>query len=77
MESETGILVAAFKYVTRADEHICRLCFTSTEKHENFIQDSVNLKRPYYQNSVTYEDMFAELGASIIYLITVSSMFFS
>lgn len=64
MEPDAGVILSAFKYLTKDDEQICRLCLSPTPQYAKYIQDSVILKKPYYEDTVTYTEMFEELGVS-------------
>nr|XP_021198870.2 gastrula zinc finger protein XlCGF26.1 [Helicoverpa armigera] len=62
MDEEVEIVMPGLKYLTSESEHICRLCFGSTEQQEVSLEDSVKLQRPYLDESLTFASMFAELG---------------
>ncbi|XP_013184697.2 gastrula zinc finger protein XlCGF26.1 [Amyelois transitella] len=66
MCSDTETLRSAFKYITGETEHICRLCFGSTaDREEISMEDSVNLQRPYFDQTITFIDMLDDLGVTI------------
>lgn len=62
MYSGDIITMSALKFVCGENEHICRLCFAVTEKREVSIEDSVRVKRSYYDETVTFITMFRDLG---------------
>lgn len=65
MELKADISLSALKFFTSESEHICRLCFSSTEQQEVSFEDTVRLQRSYLDETLTFVDMFRELGVSI------------
>lgn len=61
MDPEADITLRALKFFTGESNHVCRLCFASTEKEEVSIEDIVTLQRPYLNETLTFVDMFHEL----------------
>ncbi|XP_068624315.1 gastrula zinc finger protein XlCGF57.1-like [Battus philenor] len=64
MNSDDAVTMSALKFVCGESDHVCRLCFATTEKKEISIGDSVRMKRYYYDETVTYVTMFRDLGVS-------------
>lgn len=64
MEPETDITLPALKFLTSESEHVCRLCFSLTEQQEVSFEDIVRLQRSYLDETLTFVDMFRELGVS-------------
>lgn len=65
MDPEADITLPALRFLTSETEHVCRLCFSSTEEQEVSLEDSVKLQRAYLDETVIFLDMFRELGVSI------------
>lgn len=64
MEPEADITLPALKFLTSESEHVCRLCLSSTEHQEVSFEDIVRLQRSYLDETITFVDMFRELGVS-------------
>ncbi|KAM3968965.1 uncharacterized protein ACR2FA_002701 [Aphomia sociella] len=62
VNSEILTMLSAFKFISGDNEHLCRLCLASTENHEMSFEDSVRLQKFYFDETLTFGDMFADLG---------------
>ncbi|XP_026744032.1 zinc finger protein 595-like [Trichoplusia ni] len=62
MQSKTDYTLPALKFITSESEHVCRLCFSSTDEQEVSLEDNVRLQRPYFDENVTFMDMFSDLS---------------
>lgn len=73
MDPESDITLRALKFMTGESNHVCRLCFASTEKEEVSIEDIVTLQRPYLNETLTFVDMFHELDVSSFFTTVFNS----
>lgn len=68
MHSYDRIAMSILRFVSGDSEHICRLCFATTEKDEVSVEDCVRVRKSYYDETLTYVTMFRDLGVSIFTL---------
>lgn len=62
MVTKTAIKVSALKFISGTNEHICRLCLVSTENYNVCLDTTVVHSTCYCDESVTFYDMFQNLG---------------
>jgi hypothetical protein len=65
MDVKNDMIKSVLKYLIDADEGLCRLCLQRIPHDRISLEDNVHIDKPYYKNTVTYNDMFYELGVSI------------
>lgn len=64
MDLNFDITLPALKFLSSETEHICRLCFSSTQDREVSLEDNVRLQKSFLDETVTYADMFSDLSVS-------------
>lgn len=64
LTTTANITLSAMKYLSGDSNHICRLCFATTEEEEVVLQDTIRVQRSYIDENVSFLHMFADLGVS-------------
>lgn len=70
LATTASITLSAMKYVSGDSNHICRLCFATTEE-EVVLQDTIRVQRSYIDENVSFLHMFADLGVSKPFLVHI------
>lgn len=68
LATTASITLSAMKYVSGDSNHICRLCFATTEEEEVVLHDTIKVQRSYIDENVSFVQMFADLGVSKPYI---------
>nr|XP_026484069.1 zinc finger protein 26-like [Vanessa tameamea] len=61
-EVEDQITLSALKFVCGDNEYVCRLCLSPTNNRYVNIEDTVKLQTRYYENSISYQNILANLN---------------
>lgn len=64
MVSNYDVSLAALKYFCGDNDDICRLCLGSAGIQAVSMEDTANIEKPYYEENITYNNIFEELYVS-------------
>ncbi|XP_011549221.3 zinc finger protein 425 [Plutella xylostella] len=62
METDIKATNLALKYLCGETENVCRLCLSSTSSYAISTESVINLKKHFFEEAITYNDIFIELG---------------